>query len=63
MGQELLLKRQNEFVKVLCTFRLFREEVPLVEALALATEEQNSDVFILVMCLGIGSSSHAICVL
>lgn len=59
MEQELL-KRQKEFMKVLCTFRQSREKVPLVETLALA-EEQNIDVSIFVVCLGMCSSSHYLC--
>lgn len=47
-------------MKVLCTFRLSREKVPLVETLAPAAEEQNSDVSVLVICLGVCSPSHCV---
>ena len=42
----------KEFMKAICTFRLFREKAPLGEALALAAEERSSGVVTLVTCVG-----------
>lgn len=42
-------------MKVICSFRLFREKVPLGEALALAAERQSSGVIILVTYVGMCS--------
>lgn len=51
-NRNCLVTRQEEFMKVICTFRLFREKVPLCEALALAAEEQSSGIIILVTYVG-----------
>lgn len=47
-----MVTRQKEVMKAICTFRLFREKVPLGEALALAAEEQNIGAIILVTYVG-----------